>query len=558
MMKKKILTALIGISMLLLLLAPSTPFIPLLNTNLSTKIEGNRVDFGGFSVAALTDDIPTGTPIVLKATDFQLPYSMLQTAVVMDSGGTIAYPTQCDDLNGDNIIDEIVFLAPSDINAPMGTLAFRLYGTTEGTSNGYTADADLKVAEDTYNESYGDWLLPSYSDTFMNGSSLSSYVDEVGEVVWADTNWGTFCLYVSAGWRQSSWKHIITKGPNAVDLVMADYNATDNDRWQWTKFGYEADQGWHNGDTPDVVTIAKAGPLRIVIQTESGIGYNGLFGIDDGLKARRTFILYKSIPGIIRNLQLIGENGIPAFQSMTDYYGAPLTMASKFVPHDQNTSTTPWTPKIDAIDYNTVYAPNDPGLATNDSRYQSNGDLRKFNMSEVTAPWFSMYDSGSDNGFIVNFGNFDYVDQEVTKIDWSDGEIDVYYSFEYFPANGLDTVLIPVDGGDVTSTIVDYMTNLNGNWTQEYLVTFVPYLKEPWVTTTVEIVIETTIEITTVIVTQNVTVNSTVVEYSTVDTTVISEVFSTLITTVIESAPGFELIFVLLVGAVVFVRRRRK
>ena len=72
MMKKKILTVLIGLSMLMLLLAPSTPFSPLLNMNISSKIEGNRLDLGSFSVAATaTDDIPAGTPIILKATDFQ-------------------------------------------------------------------------------------------------------------------------------------------------------------------------------------------------------------------------------------------------------------------------------------------------------------------------------------------------------------------------------------------------------------------------------------------------------------------------------------------------------
>ncbi|MHA2253691.1 MAG: hypothetical protein ACXAD7_25250 [Candidatus Kariarchaeaceae archaeon] len=376
MVKKKILTALIGFSMLLLLLAPSAPVNPSLMTMLPSKVSGNRVDFAQFTVIGGASGLTAGTPIVLKTTDFQLPYSMLQTAVVMDSTGSTAYTTQCDDLNGDNIVDEIVFLLPNPI-AASAQVEFLLRGSTDGASNGDAADAALKVSYETnYSDTYDEWLPAANSQDFMNGTAFYPMVSEVGEVVWAETEWGIVCLYVSAGWRQSSWKHIITKGTNDVDLVMGEYNASNDWRWQWTKFGYEADQGWHNGDAADTVTMAEAGPLRIVIQTESGIGYNGLFGVDSGLKARRTFVLYKSIPGIIRNLQIIGENGTAAFESMTDFYGGPMTIASKFVAHDQNTTspvvnkTLPWTGNKGAIDYNFVYSPNDPGLADNDSRWQ--------------------------------------------------------------------------------------------------------------------------------------------------------------------------------------------
>ena len=154
-----------------------------------------------------------------------------------------------------------------------------------------------------------------------------------------------------------------------------------------------------------------------------------------------------------------------------------------------------------------------------------------------------MYDSSTDNGFVVNWGNFDYLSQ-LTRVDWSDGEIDVKYSFEYFPVDGLDTVLIPVDGSAVTTTVEAYMANLNGNWTQEYLVEFTSILKDPWVTIEIE--------------TETVTETETTVEVSTVISTVISTVVTTFVTTVTKSTPGFEFIFVLFISAIVLFRRRRK
>ncbi|MHA2253770.1 MAG: DUF4861 family protein [Candidatus Kariarchaeaceae archaeon] len=460
MKKRNLMSALTGVVLLLLLLGSSTPVTTPLTSITQTKVSSQIVDFAKFHVATGLVDLPAGTPIILKTTDFQLPYSMLGTAVVMDSTGTTAYTTQCDDLNGDGIVDEIVFLLPATITAG-NTVEFLLTGKTEGLTNGHTTDPDLKVKHEmNYNETYADWLP----------TCLSNMVNEVGEVVWAETDWGIFCLYVSAGWRQSSWKHIILKGSN-TDIVMADYNATDDWRWQWTKMGYE-DPGWHTGEGADTVTIAKAGPVRIVIQTESNIDYNGPFGKANDTKARRTFVLYDNIHGIVRNLQIIDEASKEAWAGMTNYYGGPLVLASKFVDHGMNTSVSPWNANEGSLGFNTIYSPNNPGLAANDSRWQNNSDIRKFNLSalELTEPWFTMYNASTNNGFIVDWGNYDYLDT-LTSIDWSDGEIDVKYSFEYFPLEGINQILIPIDGSAITTVPGDFAA-LHDALTLEYYLIF--------------------------------------------------------------------------------------
>ncbi|MHA2253769.1 MAG: hypothetical protein ACXAD7_25640 [Candidatus Kariarchaeaceae archaeon] len=258
---------------------------------------------------------------------------------------------------------------------------------------------------------------------------------------------------------------------------MADYNATDDWRWQWTKMGYE-DPGWHTGDGADTVTVAKAGPVRIVIQTKSAIGYNGPFGKADELKSLKTFTIYNDIRGIHRNLGLVGKGAEAAQKSMTDYYGGPLVLASKFVDHGMNTSVSPWNANEGSLGFNTIYSPNDPGLADNDSRWQNNSDIRKFNLSEVNENWFAMYNASTMNGFIVHWGHYDYLDT-LTSIDWSDGEIDVKYSLENFPFGGFDTILIPLFG-DTTSD----WNNLNGNWTIDYKIDLTSFIREPWISTT--------------------------------------------------------------------------
>ncbi|MHA2298863.1 MAG: DUF4861 family protein, partial [Candidatus Hodarchaeales archaeon] len=227
------------------------------------------------------------------------------------------------------------------------------------------------------------------------------------------------------------------------------------------------------------MTIAKAGPVRIVIQTESGIGYNGKFGVAEDLKARRTFVLYNDIPGIVRNLQLVGEDAVDAYKvGMTDIYGGPLDFASKFVDLGMNTSVTPWVPKTDSNGFDMLYSPDGAYSADNNSRYQPNRDLLGFmNLTEVTTPWVGMYSSSSENGYVVNIGQADYIDT-LYSIDWWDGELAIKYAFERFPLEGVNQILIPVNGSDVTTTVGALMDALNEPWTREYSIALTSNIDE--------------------------------------------------------------------------------
>ncbi|MHA2298862.1 MAG: DUF4861 family protein [Candidatus Hodarchaeales archaeon] len=179
MNERKILITLIGLAFLLVFLFPAV--LGLSQTNqMTAKVadRGPRTTFATFTVMApASTALPDGTPIVLKATDFPLPYSMLNTAIVYD-GSDVALTTQCDDLTGDGVADEIVFLLDGDLAAG-ASRPYTLAGFEQGLTNGFAANTALKVAnEKRYNATYDDWLPTSLSASHMNGSTTSSLVDE--------------------------------------------------------------------------------------------------------------------------------------------------------------------------------------------------------------------------------------------------------------------------------------------------------------------------------------------------------------------------------------------
>ncbi|GAG33047.1 unnamed protein product, partial [marine sediment metagenome] len=230
-----------------------------------------------------------------------------------------------------------------------------------------------------------------------------------------------------------------------------------------------------------------------------------------------------------------------------------LSFASKFVDHGMNTTsyivnqTPAWKANANSLGYDQIYSLGNPGIATNNSRWQNNSDSMHFNLSTLTESWLAMYNGSTGNGFIVDWGHFDYADR-LTRIDWSDGEIDVKYSFENFPLEGIDQILIPIQ---TTDTAV--MANNRSAWMRDYVLEdFEYYLREVWLSTVTEKEIEIEIETETEIETTEVEV--------TVEVTV--EVISTYVTTHFESStPGFEMLpilaFSVLAGAIYVFRRRR-
>ncbi|MHA2029670.1 MAG: DUF4861 family protein [Candidatus Kariarchaeaceae archaeon] len=143
-----------------------------------TSVNSSETTAADFQVAAGTTDLVINTPIVLKTTDFPLPYSKLATAVIYD--GAVALPTQADDLNGDGVVDEIVFQLQADILAT-NSKTFTLKVSNDGLNNGQTPAAiDLTIGD--YNETYMDFLPASMTGNFNNGTHNAPAVDEVGEV----------------------------------------------------------------------------------------------------------------------------------------------------------------------------------------------------------------------------------------------------------------------------------------------------------------------------------------------------------------------------------------
>ncbi len=337
-------------------------------------------------VTAGTDALAANTPIVIKPADLPEGVTALNTAVIYD--GSTALPTQADNLYGDSAIDEIVFQLPEAIAAGESA-SFNLYVDEEATDNGQSASTTIDLAhEDHYNETYDAWLPAAYVAGYSNTSGNAPAVDEVGEVIWVETDWGIMCLYVSAGWRQGTWKHAYIKN-SAHDALMANYDPWTDWRWQWLRFGYESDQGWHNGDYPDEVMIAKVGPVRAVIQTKTGVGYVGATGNLDNLKLLRTYTLYSGFQGLRQNIRLTGSDAAQAATDFTALYnGETLDFVSKWMDFGANTTSTPWSYLPTGNKYDRVYSPGTPNFAGDSNRY--NPDEQYLVLDDMEDSYFAM------------------------------------------------------------------------------------------------------------------------------------------------------------------------
>ncbi|MHA2101376.1 MAG: hypothetical protein ACW99A_22185, partial [Candidatus Kariarchaeaceae archaeon] len=420
---------------------------------------------------------------------------------------------------------------------------FTLKVSNDGLTNGQPA-ANIKVAVAEYNETYMDWLPASMSADFNNGTHNAPAVDEVGDVAWIETDWGILAMFVDAGWRQSSWKHIYMKDQN-WDVLMAQWNvsgtAQEAHSWQWTKAMHEGDFGWHNGNLPDTVTISKVGPVRAVVQTESAIGYNGQFGIATGIHAARTFTFYNGMPGIAQNIRLVGPDAVAASEDMTALYGGPLDFATKILDFNPNTTTTPWTARIGSNGFDTIYSPGGPNQGGNQSRYQPVDTNRRLNLSLVTEPYFGMFNA-SGYGYAVYWGHIDYKNN-LLSLDWSHEELAIRYSFNQFPLGGINRLLLPFSNAANANTTIDGMV---ANWTGSFDLDFTSYLRDPWVSiqTETETETETSTDTSTVVSVETTTEISEVTEVTTDVQVSTVEVPTTKVETTTETAaPGFEVIY---------------
>ncbi|UCE12998.1 MAG: DUF4861 family protein [Candidatus Heimdallarchaeota archaeon] len=422
------------------------------------------------TVTAGDDKILKNTPVIIDVGDLPEGVENLATAIVYD--GDTELQTQADDLDGDGTIDEIVFQLPAYIEANKDK-KFSLYTQETGTDNNQTAT--ITAGQGKYNETYDDWLPSTAYSNFKNATGHTApMVLEVGDVVWIDTDWATMCVYISAGWRKSAFKHIYMKDDN-WDMTMAKWDPWTDWQVQWTRQFWEADYGWHDGNdfgnTSDTVEMLKVGPVRCILQTKSGIGYNGALGKHDTLRALRTFTFYNGFAGIHQNIRLTGGDEVAASTGMTALYGGPLQFTTKILDFSANTSATPWTSYPKSNGFDKVYAPGTPNKGGNSDRYQAVDSNRVLDLTKATATYFGMYSSASKNGYMLNFALGEnataFIKDHITSIDWSDGEIVVKQEYEKFPLEGINRVLVPFSGSGAGTDVGAHMDALNDAWATE-------------------------------------------------------------------------------------------
>lgn len=482
-MKSIFLTGFIFLVISSNLLIVNFSFIPLKNVVLA---ETESTEVLQLRISTDENQLVKNTPIIIKVKDHSLLSLKFNTSTVYYE--SIELPSQTDDLDGDGIIDEIVFQLPSDIDEGT-TQLFDLHLGEESLDVNQSVNPNIRISQDLYNLSYSKWLSQNQSITFKNDTGhLAPTVHDIGEVIWVETDWAILCLYISAAWRQSSWKHIILKDSN-WDVVMAKYDPWLEDlepyedtypswtwsRWLWSRFMYESDPGWHTAGVessnlpwnlweriPDEVKVAKVGDVRTVIQTYSGIGHNDNIEIQDKLHAVRTYTIYSGFEGIAQNFRLEGGDEDAAAESMTALSGGPLVFHSKCIDLGMDYTTNPWTTIANSNHFDKVVT---EGGATD--RYQPTKELRKLDLSKLRSAYLGMYSSSSKNGFVYNWGDFAIKDN-IASIVWSGDELVIQYSFEQFPIDGIDRILIPFCGSSTGGNPESYMTTLNDYWSSKY------------------------------------------------------------------------------------------
>ncbi|MFX0086549.1 MAG: DUF4861 family protein, partial [Candidatus Hodarchaeota archaeon] len=155
MFKRNLIFASVGFFLLALLIVPSITNTPFSLSGVTKKASSVNLTAAEFVITTNGADIIAGTPIILKAADLPLPYSKLQTAIVYD--GTSPLTTQNDDLDGDGIVDEIVFQLASTLSDP-SSKTFTVKVMDEGITNGQAVTTAITMERGLYNETYADWL----------------------------------------------------------------------------------------------------------------------------------------------------------------------------------------------------------------------------------------------------------------------------------------------------------------------------------------------------------------------------------------------------------------
>ena len=394
---------------------------------------------GTITVTAGDDELIEGTPIIINAS--LIPDGIaVATAIIMD--GDTELPTQYDeDLN------ELVFQLPADLAAD-ASVTFDITGEASGSNNGQSAS--ITIGQGDYDATYDDWLPTWASATFMNGTTLSTRVTAIKDVIWVETDWGILCLAVEADWRQGTWRHVIMKDAKWDVVGTSNWNATSDGNFQWAASLFQdADEGWQHGAPADTVTIKEVGPVRAVIQIVANSDYQDLLGQKvQNCNATRTYTIYDGFVGIAQHFTLTGDNAAQAMVDFTELNDLEEPLRMKHQMMDGRSG------EIRANNLTTVHV---PGISADFARGGGAVD-----MSSATDRYFALYDATEKHGYVYNY---DAAKNNLEKFDPAN-EIVMNYKFNAFPEEGLNRFFVPFD--TYTGTFADHAASLNTMWTAEY------------------------------------------------------------------------------------------
>ena len=399
------------------------------------------------TVSAGATRVPAGTPIVTKISVLK---ASIPTGVDIDWDSVyvihrdVPVPYQIDDLDGvtgvsDN--DELVFQTAEDI-ASVASDTYVVWFATK--------DEDFPSA--TYSvKAWTDYAADySATDVAAAGNRTEVAVWGARPAYFLKNDLATISIPLQFDWRQSSVFDAIINATGFDVQHQKSYAQKPSGMewsWRWSGFMYEADDGWYGNFT--VVKQIIEGPVRTVLIINSTRPYMwGKAGTRPGVHELKTYTIYKDMPAIYSDIQLTGTNA-------TEDYN--FTYAVKFLDWcEANLYDTVYAPGVGyKTRYNYTLGAGVPGVLWNPEIGETN----------MTAWWYQMYNATSKQGYGVCFSPDD-----LQKIDWSPGELDIWYEDIDAPPAVARRLLVLYDPS-VTTSSTDLMVDMYDMWSAEPTVT---------------------------------------------------------------------------------------
>ncbi len=396
------------------------------------------------TVSAGATRVPAGTPIVTKISVLK---AAIPTGVDIDWDSVyvihrdVPVPYQIDDLDGVSGVsdgDELVFQTAEDI-ASVASDTYTVWFATE----------DEDFPGPTYPVKAWTDYVANYSATDVAAAGNRTDVATWGAkpAYFLKNDLITISIPLQSDWRQGSVFDAIINATGFDVQHQKSYAQKPSDMewsWRWSGFMYESDPGWVN--TPTNFTLVKQiiqGPVRSMLVINSTAPYKD-GGLKPGVHELKTVTIYKDMPAIYSDIQLTGANA-------TEDYN--FAYAVKFLDWcEANLYDTVYAPGVGyKTRYNYTLGAGVPGVLWNPEIGETN----------MTAWWYQMYNATSKQGYGVCFSP-----EDLQKIDWSAGELDIWYEDIDAPPAMARRLLVLYDPS-VTTSSTDLMVDMYDMWSAE-------------------------------------------------------------------------------------------